>query len=87
MLTSAAGSTKLEMKYPNGGLRITRTPGRRYAKNCVNLDDVIHEEHLESALAFSFFIGDEELFDHLPFSKSDGGVPVCAPVHTIRVSY
>jgi hypothetical protein len=47
------------------------------SKNCVNLQDVIHKQHLVSACVFSFFIGDEELFDHLPLSHSSVNVPVC----------
>ncbi|TVY67547.1 Tyrosyl-DNA phosphodiesterase [Lachnellula suecica] len=46
------------------------------AKNCVRLEDVIHKEHLLSACVFSFFIAQEELFDHLPFSLSSNKVPI-----------
>jgi hypothetical protein len=69
------------MKYPNGALRITRTPGRKLdqSKNCVNLDDVIHKEHLISACVFSFFIGGDELYKHLPLSHSSDAVPVSTP--------
>lgn len=67
---------KLTMAYPEGGLRITRTPGRRNAKNCVNLSDIIHKEQLISACVFSFFIGDNELYDYLPLSHSSDAVPV-----------
>ncbi|KAK7957690.1 ubiquitin interaction domain-containing protein [Apiospora saccharicola] len=56
------------MSYPNGGLRITRTPGRRDAKNCVSLGDLIDKEHMVSACIFAFYIADEELFPHLPLS-------------------
>ncbi|KAK8060935.1 tyrosyl-DNA phosphodiesterase domain-containing protein [Apiospora saccharicola] len=58
----------LAMSYPNGGLRITRTPGRRDAKNCVSLGDLIDKEHMVSACIFAFYIADEELFPHLPLS-------------------
>ncbi len=66
------------MKYGNGAIRITRTAGRKHAKNCVNLQDVIHKEHLESACIYSFFIAEEELYEHLPLSHTSGGIPVSA---------
>jgi hypothetical protein len=37
---------------------------------------VIHKEHLISACVFSFFIGDGELYNHLPLSHSSNAVPV-----------
>ncbi|CZT07545.1 uncharacterized protein RAG0_12942 [Rhynchosporium agropyri] len=64
------------VKYPNGTLRITRTPGRKNAKNCVNLKDVIQGKSLVSACAFSFFIGENEFYDHFPLSHSSNAVPV-----------
>ncbi|KAI3331033.1 tyrosyl-DNA phosphodiesterase I [Ustulina deusta] len=64
------------MKYGNGAIRITRTAGRKHAKNCVNLQDVIHKEHLESACIYSFFIAEEELYEHLPLSHTSGGIPI-----------
>jgi hypothetical protein len=70
------GSSKVTINYPNGGLRITRTPGRKKAKNCVNLSDVIHKHDLVSACIFSFFIADEELFPYLPLSHTSDAVPV-----------
>jgi hypothetical protein len=70
------GSSKVTMNYPNGGLRITCTPGRKKSKNCVNLSDVIHKHDLVSACIFSFFIADEELFPYLPLSHTSDAVPV-----------
>jgi hypothetical protein len=70
------GSSKVTIKYPNGGLRITRTPGRKKSKNCVNLSDVIHKHDLVSACIFSFFIAEEELFPYLPLSHTSDAVPV-----------
>lgn len=64
------------MAYPNGGIRITRTPGRKTAKNCVNLKDLIHKDQLISACIFSFYIADDELFPHLPLSHSSNAKPV-----------
>lgn len=64
------------MAFPDGALRITRTPGRSRAKNCINLADVIHKGSLISACVFSFFIANEELFKHLPLSKTSDAVPV-----------
>ncbi|KAK8052577.1 hypothetical protein PG993_003962, partial [Apiospora rasikravindrae] len=65
------------MAYPNGGLRITRTPGRLHAKNCTSLGDIIDKDHLVSACIFAFYIADDELFPHLPNStKSADTVPV-----------
>lgn len=58
------------MKYPNGALRITRTPGRQGLRNCVNLEDLVATKELTSACVYSFFIGQEELFRHLPLPSS-----------------
>ncbi|TVY42889.1 Tyrosyl-DNA phosphodiesterase [Lachnellula occidentalis] len=72
----SAAPSKLTITYPNGALRITRTPGRGNTKNCVNLTDLIHAKHLISACIFSYFIGDNELYEHLPLSKSSNAVPI-----------
>ncbi|CZT45978.1 uncharacterized protein RSE6_06344 [Rhynchosporium secalis] len=64
------------VNYPNGALRITRTPGRKNAKNCVNLKDEIQGKSLVSACAFSFFIGENEFYDHFPLSHSSNAVPI-----------
>lgn len=66
----------IQMAFPNGGLRITRTPGRSRAKNCVNLIDVIHKDSLLSACLFAFYIANEELFEHLPLSDTSDSVPI-----------
>ena len=66
------------MAFPNGGIRITRTPGRKNSPNCVNLADIIHKDNLVSACIFSFFIANEELFPFLPLSHSSSGVQVSA---------
>lgn len=55
----------MAMAYPNGGLRITRTPGRRNTRNRVSLGDLIDKDHLVSAYIFAFYIADEELAPHL----------------------
>ncbi|KAI0394451.1 hypothetical protein F5Y17DRAFT_252916 [Xylariaceae sp. FL0594] len=64
------------MDLPNGALRITRTAGRKDAKNCVNLKDIIHKEQLVSACIFSFFTKEDEFYQHLPLSKTSEGIPV-----------
>lgn len=64
------------MRYSGGAIRITRTPGRQQAGNCVNLEDIIDKRSLVSACVFSFYIGDQELFRHLPLSRSTNSVPV-----------
>ncbi|KAI0551530.1 tyrosyl-DNA phosphodiesterase I [Xylaria curta] len=79
--TSRARTQKLtvppiSMSYANGAIRITRTPGRRLAKNCVNLRDVIHKDHLEAACVYCFFIAEEEFYGHLPFAEKPGGIPI-----------
>ncbi|KAJ2971650.1 hypothetical protein NUW58_g9357 [Xylaria curta] len=66
----------VSMAYANGAIRITRTPGRKHMKNCINLGDIIHKDHLESACIYSFFIAEEELYEHLPFSHESGGIPI-----------
>ncbi|KAK6854017.1 tyrosyl-DNA phosphodiesterase I [Apiospora arundinis] len=58
------------MAYPDGGLRITRTPGRCKEKNCIGLGDIIDKDHLVSACIFAFYIADEEFFPHLPISNN-----------------
>ncbi|KAK8104929.1 phospholipase D/nuclease [Apiospora kogelbergensis] len=65
------------MAYPNGALRITRTPGRLNNKNCVGLGGIINKEHLVSACIFAFYIADEEFLPYLPISTSStDAVPV-----------
>ncbi|KAI1108155.1 tyrosyl-DNA phosphodiesterase I [Nemania sp. NC0429] len=64
------------MTYPNGAIRITRTPGRKHAKNCVNLSDIIHKNQLVSACIYSFFIAEDELYPHLPLSHSSSEIPI-----------
>ncbi|KAK8119694.1 ubiquitin interaction domain-containing protein [Apiospora kogelbergensis] len=65
------------MAYPNGALRITRTPGRLNDKNCVGLGDIINKEHLVSACIFAFYIADEEFLPYLPISTSStDAVPI-----------
>ncbi|KAL1882211.1 hypothetical protein Daus18300_000697 [Diaporthe australafricana] len=73
---STSGLSDARMAFPDGALRITRTPGRLRAKNCINLADVIHKDSLISACVFSFFIANDELFKHLPLSKTSDAVPV-----------
>lgn len=64
------------MAFRNGALRITRTPGRRSAKNCVNLGDIIHKENLVSACIYAFYVSRDELYRHLPISRTSNRVPV-----------
>ncbi|KAI0813703.1 tyrosyl-DNA phosphodiesterase I [Xylaria sp. FL0064] len=74
--TGKSAAPSVCMRYPNGAIRITRTPGRKHAKNCVNLKDVIHKDHLQSACIYAFLIAEDELYEHLPFSHSPGGIPI-----------
>ncbi|KAJ7023575.1 tyrosyl-DNA phosphodiesterase-domain-containing protein [Mycena alexandri] len=64
---------KLYMKFKDGALRMTRTPGRRLANtpNTVSLPDLIHSDYLCAAFIFSFFMGNDELFQYLPFKTSE----------------
>ena len=78
---SAINISEAKITYPHGALRITRTPGRVDAKNCVNLKDVIQGNSLVSACAFSFFIGEEEFYRHFPFTHSSDKVPVSVYCH------
>ncbi|KAI0205913.1 tyrosyl-DNA phosphodiesterase I [Astrocystis sublimbata] len=71
-----SASPPLPLSYGNGAIRITRTPGRADANNCVNLRDVIRTEHLEAACVYSFFIAEQELYSFLPFSHQPGGIPI-----------
>lgn len=69
-------SANIQMKYPNGAIRMTRTQGRDDTKNCINLEDIIDRKGLVSACIYSYFMSDNELFHHLPFSKTSNDVPV-----------
>ena len=73
---TAQPSPRASMTYPDGAIRITRTPGRQYAKNCVNLSNIIDKDHLVSACIYAFFIADSELLHLLPVSRSSNTVPV-----------
>ncbi|KAK8867327.1 tyrosyl-DNA phosphodiesterase-domain-containing protein [Apiospora arundinis] len=65
------------MAYPDGGLRITRTPGRCKEKNCIGLGDIIDKDHLVSACLFAFYIAEEEFFPYLPISNgSTDAIPI-----------
>lgn len=75
-VTKTARSSKIAIAFPNGGIRITRTPGRENSKNCICLDDLILKQYLVSAFVFSFFIADEEFFPYLPLSHSSNDVPI-----------
>lgn len=77
--SSSTSSSKAEMLFKDGAIRITRTPGRRNASNTVSLPDLIKQDHLVSACIFSFFIAQHELFSHLPLTKSSRSVPVRTP--------
>ncbi|KAH6646906.1 tyrosyl-DNA phosphodiesterase-domain-containing protein [Truncatella angustata] len=72
----SVGPPSSTMKFPDGAIRITRTPGRQHEKNCVNLKDVIDKRNLVSACIYAFFIANEEVFCHLPFSRSSNAVPI-----------
>ncbi|KAI8633533.1 tyrosyl-DNA phosphodiesterase I [Xylariaceae sp. FL1651] len=76
LTTEEPTSPHMPMTYPTGALRITRTPGRKDTKNCVNLSEVIHKDHLKSACIYSFFIAEEELYSHLPLSHTSDEVPI-----------
>lgn len=69
-------SANIQMKYPNGAIRMTRTQGRDDTKNCINLEDIIDKKNLVSACIYSYFMSDNELFHHLPFSKTSNDVPI-----------
>lgn len=64
------------LQFPDGALRITRTPGRMGQKNCISMEDLVSRDHLVSACLYSFFIAEPEFFPHFPFSKSSNAVPV-----------
>ncbi|ETS77792.1 hypothetical protein PFICI_09854 [Pestalotiopsis fici W106-1] len=64
------------LKFPNGALRITRTEGRKKAKNCVGLEDLVDKQSLVSACIYSYFIADGDLLKYLPLSKTSNDVPI-----------
>lgn len=54
---------------------LTRTPGRmegQLKKNTITLGELIDKRALKSALIYSFFIADDELFEYLPFKPFPG---------------
>lgn len=57
------------LQFPQGALRITRTPGRTYARNTTSLSDLISKDHLIAGLCYAFFIAQDELFRHLPIGR------------------
>jgi hypothetical protein len=65
MKISAENATrpKLSMKYADGALRITRTPGRQSTRNTVSLDDLIEPKYLSAAMIYSYFIEPGYLFE------------------------
>ncbi|KAJ7349815.1 tyrosyl-DNA phosphodiesterase-domain-containing protein [Mycena albidolilacea] len=65
MKISAENATrpKLSMKYADGALRITRTPGRQNTRNTVSLDDLIEPKYLSAAMIYSYFIEPGYLFE------------------------
>lgn len=74
--SSPSSPSKVIMAFPNGAIRITRTPGRKNQRNCINLGDLIHKDHLVSACIYAFFISRNDLFRHLPLSDKSNDVPV-----------
>lgn len=77
---SSGSSATASLPFAHGAVRITRTPGRQEAKNCINLDDVIQKDELVSACIFAFFIANEELFQHLPFSRASRATDSSPPI-------
>ncbi|KAI1333312.1 tyrosyl-DNA phosphodiesterase-domain-containing protein [Xylariaceae sp. FL0255] len=69
-------SAQIRMVYPNGALRITRTPGRENARNCIGLSEIIHKKHLKAACIYSFFIAEDEFYPYLPLSHVADDVPI-----------
>ncbi|KAI1197425.1 tyrosyl-DNA phosphodiesterase I [Nemania serpens] len=74
--TRTQATFPISIAYPKGAIRITRTPGRKHSKNCVNLSDLIHRDKLEAACIYSFFIAEEELYKHLPLSHASSEIPI-----------
>ncbi|KAF7367003.1 Peptide hydrolase [Mycena sanguinolenta] len=66
---------KPKMKYENGALRLTRTPGRRHAPNTVSLADLIHPDFLCSAIVYAFFIENDHVFQFFPFENGRNPQP------------
>lgn len=74
--SSSSTEPRVTKDFPNVALRITRIPGRNNQKDCTNLGDLIHKDHLVSACLYAFYIATTELFRHLPLSYSSDDVPV-----------
>ena len=55
------------MRFPNGAIRMTRTPGRA-AKNTITVEELVDPQAMLSGIFYAFFIAQDELFDRLrPF--------------------
>ncbi|KZV92645.1 hypothetical protein EXIGLDRAFT_768762 [Exidia glandulosa HHB12029] len=63
----------LPFTFPDGALRITRTPGRLHDVNAISLPELIDRDQLVSTAIFAFFIADDDLLRHLPLH---GQVPL-----------
>ena len=74
--SSSGSSSAHTIKFPNGAVRITRTPGRTHHKNCISLEDIVSRNYLVSACLYSFYIAESEFFPHFPFSKTSNAIPV-----------
>ncbi|KAI1120965.1 phospholipase D/nuclease [Nemania abortiva] len=59
----------LEMAYPNGAIRISRTKGRQETKNCISLPDILQKEHLKAACICSTLVAEDKLYKHLPLKN------------------
>jgi len=80
----SASSSGCPMSFRGGAIRITRTPGRTNDKNTVSLPDIIKKQHLVSACIFSFFNAQDELFQHLPLSRSSTSGSTEVPIYIGR---
>ncbi|KAF7367011.1 Phospholipase D/nuclease [Mycena sanguinolenta] len=70
----AKGREKLKMKYENGTLRLTRTPGRERT-NTVSLEDLIDPDFLCSAMVYAFYIENDYVFQFFPFERGSNPQP------------
>lgn len=87
MSTTTTGSSS-SPRYLNPRIFLTRTLGRMEGKmkrNTITLGQIIDKKALQSAMIYSFYIEDDELFAYLPFKPFPGHKPD-VPVSVLSLS-
>ena len=59
------------MKYENGALRISKTPGRHSHKNAIGWSDIFVRSAITSTFCNFFFVAQDEFFRYLPLGRNE----------------